>query len=333
MLDTEQVVIARGEDGAFRLKLQEAAALPLRISPSLSPEHPSAQRFDFGGEVALRPLAAGRRHYFHLMGDDFHGVVAERHIPFQGTPNFRDFGGYRTEDGRRLRWGWLYRSGQLAGLDDTDSRQLGALGIGLVCDFRRDEERAKEPSRFSEDEQPRVEGLPISPGSATGFFTALEEGRASVEQMVAFMEEINRDFALAQIPTYRRMFELLLETDTPVLVHCAAGKDRTGFAAAMILRALGVSRELVLQDYLLTTRYLRPEAEVARLQRKYGFEGNAEVLIPMLEARASYLSAAFAAIDETFGDDERYLAESLGVTRSAREALREKLLLPVGVRG
>jgi protein-tyrosine phosphatase len=142
------------------------------------------------------------------------------------------------------------------------------------------------------------------------------------------MREINRDFADGQQATYARMFrEVLDQEDARFLVHCAAGKDRTGFAVALVLLALGVPREVVMADYMLTGRFFLPEREMERLQRKYGMEHiDPEAVLPMLEVHEAYLAQALASIEAAYGDVETYLESALGVGPGEREELRRRYL-------
>ena len=258
----------------------------------------------------------------------------ERRLAFENAPNFRDFGGYPTVDGRWVRRGRLFRSGQLAKLSERDLALFSRLGIRVVCDFRRPDEVRRQPSRLPEALAPV--SLPISPGSLTvGLQRAerrgLEERAMSPADMAGMMRAINGELALRQTGPYRRMFEELgaLE-DGAMLIHCAAGKDRTGFGAAMILSALGVERETVMHDYMLTARYVSTARELRFVERKYKDHFPAHVPIesvaPMLEAREEYLGAAFEAIDARYPSVDRYLAEALGVDASLRSRLRSRLL-------
>ena len=121
-----------------------------------------------------------------------------RRLSLQGTPNFRDLGGYATADGRRVKWGYLYRSGQLSDLQQEDQLVLSGLQLDLVCDFRREEEQENDPSLLPQP-GPRVVSLPISPGSSDSFFSeASAHWQADRQTMFDFMREINRDFALMQ---------------------------------------------------------------------------------------------------------------------------------------
>ena len=176
---------------------------------------------------------------------------------------------------------------------------------------------------------PRIVSLPIAPGSNGSFLEeAASHWQADRQMMYDFMIDINRGFAVEQAETYAYMFDLLLQDeDTRMLVHCAAGKDRTGFAAAVILLALGVSRETAMEDYLLTADYFQPAREIDRLREKYSMENlDTEALLPVLEVHPAYLQAAFDAIDAEYASLEDYLERYLGVDSGRRELLRLRYL-------
>ncbi|MCB1710617.1 MAG: tyrosine-protein phosphatase, partial [Halioglobus sp.] len=183
-------------------------------------------------------------------------------------------------------------------------------------------------SRLPRQSAPRVVSLPITPGSNSRFFEQAGEQSNRPDAMFNFMLEINRDFAGSQAVTYSRMFrEILAAPDARFLVHCAAGKDRTGFAAAIFLLALGVSRDLVMRDYLLTARYYLPARELERLRRKYQLEHMvAESILPMLEVHEDYLANALHHIDENYSRLEDYLEQALGVGPAELAELRARYL-------
>lgn len=327
MLIAESVEIHRPEPGKLMLQWQTSPPRqPVQVALEQAPEEVLATVTE--GVYSTTLADDDLQPVFRLQDAEGHVArIAERHLPLAGTPNFRDFGGYWTEDGRQVRWGQLYRSGQLATLRDADVVRLEGLGLELVCDFRRDEERQHEPSRLP-DATPII-GLSIAPGSTGGFYEALLSGELEVERTAEFMLDINRELALEQREPYRRLFEQLLEARGPLLVHCAVGKDRTGFAVALILACLGVPRDRILADYLLTTEYLCPDREVQRIQEKYAFTGDLSGLRPMLEAREMYLAAAFDAIDASYESMNHYLEAHLGLPSEARQRLRERLLYPL----
>lgn len=250
----------------------------------------------------------------------------KRRIPLTGCPNFRDFGGYTTVDGRQVKNGMLFRSGHLAALTDADVEQLAELEIELICDFRQLEEQQRERSRLPREWESRIAPLSITPGNLSAAFADHAAGLSAAD-VARFMMEINREFALGQRQQYTDMFVHMLDTDSGrTLVHCAAGKDRTGFAAAVILLALGVSRDVVMSDYMLTQHFFLPEREMDRLVKKYEITAEPVHIRPMLEAQPHYLQSALDAIDEQFPDVETYLDEHLGVDRDARAALRDRYL-------
>lgn len=330
MLISEAVHIWREPDGDYHIEWQashpdtEVTVEPLSAGGDLQ-VHYSEEPVP---RARLSGLAPDTRHYFHLRDQYGTEVLAtERKFGLQGTPNFRDFGGYRTTDGRPVKWGYLFRSGQLSSLSDQDLALLASLNLDLICDFRRLEEQESDPSRLP-GERPRIASLPIIPGSNSRFFEEAETELRGRQPMYDFMLEINRDFAEGQNETYARMFrEILALEDARFLVHCAAGKDRTGFAAALVLLALGVPRDMVMRDYMLTGRYFRPELELERLREKYQMgHMDADAIMPMLEVHEDYLARALEAIGRNYESVEAYLEQALGVGPAELAELRERYL-------
>ena len=331
MLISDEVHIWREPDGDYHVQWRathpdtEVVVEPLADTGSVEAHYSEDTE-----RVRLSGLAPASRHYFRLR--DQHGnevLAAERKLGMQGTPNFRDFGGYPTAEGRQVKWGFLFRSGQLSSLSPQDIDLLDSLELDLVCDFRRLEEQENEPSRLPRRESLRIASLPIIPGSNSRFFEEAETRQMVGRQaMFDFMVEINRDFAEAQSETYAQMFsEILNIEDARFLVHCAAGKDRTGFAAAIILLALGVPREIVLRDYMLTSQFFHPQREIDRLKRKYQMEDmETAAVLPMLEVHEDYLTRALQAIEESFPSFEVYLEEALGVGPAELAHLRARYL-------
>jgi len=330
MLKSDAVHIWRDAGGDYHLEWETSEPdTQVSVHPVAAPEHASA---DCTGSSDSRARFSGlptsSTHYFCLR--DQHGnevVLPERKLGMQGTPNFRDFGGYKTTGGGQVKWGHLFRSGQLSALTAQDVDLLASLGLDIVCDFRQLEEQENDPSRLPSENAPRVLSLPITPGSNTNFFEQVGQDLGHHQAMFDVMVEVNRDFALAQTDAYSKMFAEILEVeDARFLVHCAAGKDRTGFAAAIVLLALGVPRELVMRDYLLTSRYFHPERELDRIRQKYQMDVAVEAILPMLQAHEDYLSAALAEIDARYPSIEDYLAEELGVGPGELAELRARYL-------
>ena len=256
-------------------------------------------------------------------------MMLARTITLPGAVNLRDFGGYATRDGRRVRHGLLFRSGLLSRLEPQGRRGFLELDVRLICDLRRHAERDKHPPPFPADAPQRLE-IPIDPGNAVDMRAQRERGTLSLQQRVDFMVAINRDLARDHAQDYARMFEALLALDEGgFLVHCSAGKDRTGFACALIHHALGVPAQTVLEDYLLTNEAIDYEGYVLPVlapRLESGPLPDQETIMSLAGVRPEYLRAAFETIETEFEGVERYIEDAIGLDTSKRERLRERLL-------
>lgn len=248
-----------------------------------------------------------------------------RLLPLTGGFNLRDFGGYATADGRRVKSGMLYRSGTMFLLTGEDEAHLAALGIATICDFRRSDERRQEPTRWHGE---GTEYWSRDYHDSTGTLSAMiTEATISPARIREFMIELYRDIPTDHAPAYRAMFDRLASGQVPLLINCAAGKDRTGVGAALILNLLGVPRETIVADYLLTN-----QADFGRLLSRKGTtlarfaHLPAETIRPVLAAEPAYLDAMFAKLDRSHGGIDGYLADVIGVDADARERIRSHLL-------
>ena len=257
--------------------------------------------------------------------------VKQRHVVLEGAPNFRDLGGYATADGRRVRWGQFYRSDDLAALTDADLEKVSGLGLKLVCDFRSQTEKQAEPDRLPTVNPPAVVDLAI--GAESFMVKDLRERISSGDleglDLRSMMIEGNRQFATTFAPQYAAMFERITQAENrPALVHCTAGKDRAGFASAMILSVLGVPRETVMEDFLLTNHYTQRATERQLMMIKVFslFRTDTDALRPLFGVEQAYLDAAFEEIDKQFGDFESYRRAALGLDDAEVEAFRAAVL-------
>jgi protein-tyrosine phosphatase len=249
-----------------------------------------------------------------------------RILDVPGAVNLRDFGGYETADGERVRTGVLYRSGMLATLTPAGQAALRDLRIGVICDLRRDYEREVEPTPFPAHDPLQVH-VPIDPDSAVRLREALEFSRLDVAGRVRYMIEINRELARVHTAEYQRVFDALWAAgDNGFLIHCAAGKDRTGFGVAAIQFALGVPREAVIEDYLLTNEAMDFERFIMpRLRENYG-DVDVEEAKALSGVRLEYIHAALDEVDAHYGSFDAYLERALGIDAERREALRDRYL-------
>lgn len=261
-------------------------------------------------------------------------MTATRLLPLQGGRNFRDLGGYQAADGRRVRWGGLYRSGVLSYLTAADHRFLADKGIRVICDLRTQRERQREPSRWPDpcvaqlawDYDPRYTSLRNYLDADADFTT---------ETMRGCMLRLYRHLPALLRPQFAALFSHLAAARTPVLFHCSAGKDRTGVAAALILSLLGVPRATILADYALTNDCVDLEHELQRHRGSSVGVGDNHALFPrldhaarrpLLDASPDYLLAALGQIEQDRGSVDDYLREDLGVTADAADAIRSRLL-------
>ncbi len=339
MFDLSACYVDRTDDGNYRLHWDGPDSLqPVAVYMADSPD-----RF-YAGDDPGEPLFHTRertvhianpdktvRHYFCLEGDNGDlAITAERQLPIEGSPNFRDLGGYEAYDGRRLKWGQLYRSGKLSELTDTDLQRLHRLGLTLVCDFRHTLEQEMQPTRLHAESEATRASLPVTPGSLQRFIEGLHLGVVHVDDSAKLMQAINREFVHGQLPQYAEMFRLLLLEDQPVLIHCASGKDRTGFGAALILDVLGVEEDRILEDYLLTNKYLAIDEEVQRLSTEFrdqtGQPVSEEVLRPLLEVRPEYLAACFEEIKARYQSKEHFFETALDLDEEKLALMRERYL-------
>ena len=252
-------------------------------------------------------------------------------VPVSGTLNFRDVGGYTAEDGRRVKKGLLFRSDELAHLSRSGRKTVAGLDLRRVYDLRSDGERKKKPNRLPEPNSIEPIALPVyfRPLDRRESRDKILSGKVERGHFSELLIEANKAFALDFIDQWRELVQSLAAPDAlPAVIHCVDGKDRTGFAIAVILRAVGVPKETVMQDYLLSNLFL--ESRNAR----YAFLGSMGSLFQvrrseiraLLDVRREYLEAAFTAIDEQYGSFPAYLREALGLDAETIYRLRLALL-------
>ena len=253
-------------------------------------------------------------------------MIRPRLLPLEGGFNLRDMGGYAADDGRVVKYGMLFRSGMMSMLTDEDERHLAGLGIATVCDLRHPGERDRDPTRWCEPAGAFYWARDYT--ETSGVLSDLLRGSAPSATIArAMMVTLYAEILVDHAPSYRFLFERLLAGHVPLLFNCSVGKDRTGVGAALILAVLGVPREAIVQDYLLTNDY----ADFSRMMKRGGAESErynavgADVLKPLLAADADYLEAMFDSLDRDHGGLDAYL-RGLGVDAAAKTRLRDLLL-------
>jgi protein-tyrosine phosphatase len=242
----------------------------------------------------------------------------ERSLGLQGATNFRDLGGYSGADGRRVAWRRLFRSDNLARLTPEDEQAMRGLQVRRSFDFRGVQERESAP--YAYDGLAQV-SLPIEPTVVQGLQALLAAGEHVTPPIaVSLMQDTYRGFVHHNAHRFSSLFDALLSSEEPLVFHCTAGKDRTGFAAALILHTLGVHEDDIMADYMLTnTLYQRPVGPAATTTP-------IEVMRVIWQVQPDFLHAAFEAVQAGWGDTDTYLREALGVDQRAQETLRERYL-------
>jgi len=257
--------------------------------------------------------------------------MSPQSISVDGAVNLRDLGGYRTQSGRQVKRGKLLRSGTLAYLSQEGRQQFEELDVALICDLRRDVERNEEPTPFPVGAPERLE-ISIDPGSAIAMRERLGRVELGLGERVNFMASVTAELVRDHADDYAAMFAGLLDMrGGAFLVHCSAGKDRTGIACALILHALGVPEETVIADYLLTNQTIDYEGFVLpRLAAR--FESDVlppkESIMALAGVREEYLRAAYDAVKTQFDDVEHYIEAAVGLDDDARRELQGRYLHP-----
>lgn len=257
-----------------------------------------------------------------------------RLLPLQGGSNFRDMGGYKTGDGKIVKRGLLYRSGVMTGLTDADQQYLQQLGVDSVMDLRSKEELELYPNHWAANA-----GLNyVSHEYSIQDIVAAMQGEGAIPGMDSLYQQM--PYTLK--PQLKQYFDILIAGEAPVVVNCSAGQDRTGIASALLLTALGVPRDTVFEDYLLSSDFRRPLVERGSVDLEAAAETNAFAkmmlrysddktprahAVPLVSDEGKpYLHYALARIEADYGSVPAYLEQELGVDAKAIDRLKQLYL-------
>ena len=249
-----------------------------------------------------------------------------RKILLDGTSNTRELGGYKTEDGRSLKWGVLYRSDKLSELTDADQEYLLQLGIKRVIDFRSSEEKQNEPDQLPSTLK-YIE-MPIeADGAIRPKVEAILKGDLN-EDVGAILVETNKEFISDFSGVYKGFIESLIENQEPTLFHCTAGKDRAGFAAALVLLAVGVPEKIVIEDYMKTNKYTEETIQdyINKINLYSLGSVDAEILRPLLGVEERFIRAALDEIKQKYGSVENFIRDELKIRDESIVELKNFLL-------
>lgn len=252
-----------------------------------------------------------------------------RKLAMDGAENFRDLGGYKTVDGKTVKWGMLYRSDSLAELSDQDLAFIQRLGIRQIVDFRTPYEKSEDPDRIPEGVNYVEREIDVEGTAVKVLFDKISSGDIDDLNAVELMENANRAFVTKQQHVYGPHLKSLLDdNNVPSVAHCTGGKDRAGFGAAITLLALGVPEETVIKDFLLTNVYTQDKINKYIWMIRFGsfFQTDPEKIRPLLGVEESFIVAAFDQMKKDYGSVENYLRDGLGISDAEIQQLRDRFL-------
>ena len=274
------------------------------------------------GFRSILPLSMPRMYFKLVFNRKYSTIVAERTLPMQGVFNFRDLGGYYNREHKQIQWGKIYRSGSLSMATGYDRYLFSELNIETHIDLRTERESLYYPNTVK---VPHVYNLPLRGNAHNPFIVEVLSRKMQLQSILeydrdvfSFMLENNTDYLI-------RMFDVLLdEKNYPVVISCVLGKDRAAIASALILAALDVDNEVILEDYLLSNTCIDPAAFVLNADN-YPFDIQ-ENIMALYSAHTETLRHAFDLIRMNYGSVNNYLEKELQLSYKKREKLKSILL-------
>ena len=290
------------------------------------------EKVENNNELNFKDPDKRKRKLFILKADGYQSeIVGEALVQFQGVHHFRDIGGYKSEDGRRVKWNTFFRADKLSSLTVNDIEYLKELKVKTILDLRSSMEVKGQPD-------PIIEGIDYINISA---MPELDETKDDFDMISIFKHKASSDFNAIEFlmrgyktmvfnnPAYKELVSCI-ESDerVPIVFHCSAGKDRTGFGAALILSILGVPEETIMEDYLLTNIYRKSinDKTIEAIKDKVSSPKQLEILNAMLEVKRELLEASFKSIKDKYGNMDVYLEKEYGLTKKKKKELKSRFL-------
>ena len=249
-----------------------------------------------------------------------------RLLPMDGAYNTRELGGYKTTDGKSVKWGMLFRSDKLSDISETDQKYLQNLGIKRIVDFRSEGEKTEDPNNIPEGINYIETPINVD-GAMRSKIEAVLKGETNKE-IKSFLVDANKEFVTNYTDVYENFLKSLIDEDGPTLFHCTAGKDRAGFAAAITLIALGVSKEDVIEDYMKTNVFTKNRIDemIDKIELMSLYQVDADILRPLIGVERIYIETAFNTAEKEYGSLENFIREGLNISDEEIQMLRNKFL-------
>lgn len=302
------------------------AKIYLGLSPdSINPEPASIVKAI--QSTIITDIDHSKRYFVEVhFADGLYLKGAERFLPLDSFPNFRDIGGYKTEDDHQVRWNRVFRGGSMDNLSDDDLERLDELHIQLVCDVRSTEEMLNHPDRLPKN----VTLLSAPPQSDDNPWIQL----ARILLQRNYLETaVFKLYSYVLIDNNPQMFSTIFqrlahESNLPMIIHCAAGKDRSGTIIAVLLKLLGVPDETIIADYSLSNlSYAHSRKAAQRVFESLKIFGlREEDLAYLLIADAKVMAQTLAYLDQHYGSAEAYLCDYVGLSQETIQTIRKNLL-------
>ncbi|MDR2056711.1 MAG: tyrosine-protein phosphatase [Dysgonamonadaceae bacterium] len=291
--------------------------------------------FDLNSPVAEQNISVGyknvlsmpsiARTYFNLVFNKEYSVITtSRSVPMQKILNFRDIGGYFNKTKKQIRWGKLYRSGSLAPANRYDIYVLNSLGIETIIDLRTENDNYFHPIKYQPE---RIFNLPLRGNNHSVFYDKILAGEMKKrdafihsQDFFSFLLENNTDYFI-------KMFDILSdEKNYPLVFFCSLGRDRSAIATALILSALDIDRETILNDFMLSNDLLVDFYSLMENADLFSSQEVQETLTALFNSNREYLTYALERIEKEYGSIQNYLEKELKLTHKKREKLKEILL-------